>query len=137
VVGDGRLVGLVDLGQPPGPVGLRHADIGRNGRSVADRRGQVRRVRLAVAVDHQPRIGLADETGVEARRQPLAGRGDADVPGDVAVHLGHRDAQIAERARNGPSGVIAQKQKGRASALVCHHNGRQIVRTEQSVRPGR
>ena len=69
----------------------------------------------AVAVDHQPRIGLQDRVRVEFVGHEAHHRLDADIPGDVPAQFAFRHAEIAERARDAPSGMVADQQERRGA----------------------
>eukprot|EP01035_Chromulina_nebulosa_P005028 gene5028-6821_t len=107
------LVGAVDLRDPGGPIFGAQAYIARDHRQVTHFWNGVGAVRTAVAVDHQPRIALRDEGGVQGLGQALAQPKDADVPGDVPAQVRLRESEVSQNSGNDASCVIAQQQKGR------------------------
>ena len=54
------------------------------------------RARRAVAVDDEARIVLLHQGGVERVRHQAGRRGDADVPGDVALAFRFRNSEPAQ-----------------------------------------
>ena len=50
----------------------------------------------AVAVDHQPRIGLQDRVRIEFLGHEAHHRLDADIPGDVPAQFAFRYAEVAQ-----------------------------------------
>jgi hypothetical protein len=60
---------------------------------LAEPRHGIVAARLAVAVDHQPRIGLAHQGGVQMLGEAAGDAQGADVPGDVTrqLRLGHAE----------------------------------------------
>ena len=89
-----------------------------------------------VAVDHQPRIRLHDETGVQPVGQRPAEAGDADIPGDVARAVGLAQPEIVQPARDAPPGMIANQQKRRCAAAAVVDHRRRLVRRQQRLMRG-
>ena len=85
-----------------------------------------------VAVDHQARIGLGDERRVEGGGEPARDRLDPDVVGDVALEVLGREAEVAERARHPPPGVIAREHERRIAVRPLDVNGLRLVGLEQA-----
>ena len=88
-------------------------------------------MRRAVAVDHEPRVALHDQMGVEMFRERLRDAGNADVPGDVPHQFALGQAEIAEHARDQPSVMVAGQQERRASAGVEFADRRNIFGLEE------
>ena len=111
-------LGLVE----PGIAGDRGAvaDLGDRGRMAGG----------AVAVDHQARIDLGDHRRVEGRRQQPADRIGADVPGDVPLHVGGGDAEIAQAARHQAPRMVAQDEVRRGAAGIVDAHRRRLVRLQ-------
>ena len=86
---------------------LRETLIAGNRRRLADRRDRACGRQRPVTVDHEPRIALRDQTRAERVRHRFGDAGDADVVGDVAAAFVLVDAEIAQRARNPATVVIA------------------------------
>ncbi|KAG1198199.1 hypothetical protein G6F35_012672 [Rhizopus arrhizus] len=96
---DARVVRRVDRIDALLPLRCRQPDIGWHHGVVAHFRNQRGRGQRTVAVDQQPRIGLFDRPGIEPFGQCAGGAGNADVPADVAVQFGLRQAQAGEGTR--------------------------------------
>ncbi len=109
--GDGGVVGRVDGGDAIGEVTGGEAGIAGNGRGVRDGRRDVGAFRVAVAVDHQSRIGLHHQLGMGPIGQAARQGGRADVPGDVTLQVRRLQAQLTQPPRNQPTGVIANQQQ--------------------------
>src|SRR5258706_6479612 len=117
-----------------GLLAFTQAYISRYRRELADFQDRRLRARPAVAVDDKARIVLLHQGGVERVRDHAAERGDADVPGDVALALGFRNAELTERARHGIARVIGDDQERRPAVLVVHRDRRQLVGRQQAIR---
>src|SRR5258708_249299 len=103
-------------------------------RELADFQDRRLRARRAVAVDDKARIVLLHQGGVERVRDHAAEPGDADVPGDVALALGFRNAELTECARHGIARVIGDDQERRPAVLVVHRDRRRLVGRQQAIR---
>ena len=112
-------------------LGLGDAFVARDRRRFADRRDRGGHVGRPVAVDHQARIGLGDERRIEGGGQSARDRLDPDVVGDVALEVLGREAEVAERARHAPAGVIAGEHERRIAVRPLDVNGRRLVGLEQ------
>ena len=102
--------------------------VGKDRRSVAcgyDRLGAAGR---PVAVDHQTRIRLHDEAGIQPVGQVAADAGNADIPGDVPRAVGLAKSEIVQPARNAPPGMVANEQERRGAGRPLFDNGRWFVR---------
>ena len=64
-------------------------------------------------------------------RQRLGDACNADVPGDVAHQLALRQPEIAERARDQPSVMVAGEEKRRASRGIIFVDRRNFVAVQQ------
>ena len=87
-----------------------------------------------VAVDHQARIGLGDQGPVERGGEAARDRLDPDIVGDVALEVLGCQAEVAERARHAPAGVIAGEHERRIAVRPLHMDGRRLVGLEQAHR---
>ena len=82
--------------------------------------------RVAIAVDHQARVGLQHRSGIECRRQAIGDAGDADVPGDMPLQFAARAARAApvrpgscdRRGRRPAAGPIGRPHAARARGMV-------------------
>ncbi len=121
---DAFMIGGVDVRYPRGARVHAQAEVGGNGCAVGHLGHCVGARGIAVAVDHQARIVLAHDGGVQqcAKFQPQFAR--ADVPADVPRALGCGDAQIAERAWNGLTRVIDDDhERARTLGIVDLYRG--------------
>src|ERR1019366_10281344 len=100
------MVGPENLAHARGLTALAQANVSRYRGALADFRDRFLRARRTVAVDNQARIVLLHQGGVERVRHQAGNRGDANVPGDVALAFGFRNAEPTERARYGIARVI-------------------------------
>ena len=89
-------------------------------------------MRRAIAVDHQPRVALRDQVGVQMFRQRIGEPGDTDVPADVTRKLGFCNPEIAQHARNGPAVMITCQKERRGSRCIVLMNRRNIGFSEQA-----
>ena len=114
------MVGIEDR-RPPrrGGVSGQPFIAGDDGR-FAETRDRTRRFRRTVAVDHQPRIALRDQVGVEVFRQRVGDAGDADIPGDMPLEFAGRQAEIAKRAGNDAAVMVGcqQERRGRFGVVL-------------------
>ena len=85
----------------------------------------------AIAVDDQARIGLQDSGRVQRGRQVLGDLCDANVPGDMALHLRVRDTKPAECRRDGSAGVIGGEEQVGSTIFPQYAKGRGVVGGEQ------
>ena len=69
--------------------------------------------------------------GVEMPGELLRDAGNANVPCDVARQFARGHAEIAERARDQPSVMVAGQQKRRAACLVKFLHRWNIFRAEE------
>ncbi len=99
------------------------SDIGGDMDAVGHRRGQVLAARPAVAVDHQPRIGLAHDAGVDGGADLDRQGAGADVPGDMTLEVGGLEAERAESPRDSATRVITNQQMRRRTACVLDDQG--------------
>ena len=132
------MIGGVDRLDPREAARLVQACVGRNGDAVGHRRNRVRPGRIAVAVDHQPRIALQDAGRAQGRRQPPRDAGGPDVPGDVQVEGGFRQAQPAEPAGNSPPGMVTDEQERAVGAHPFGNHRLQIAAAQKAhdrIRP--
>ena len=122
------MVGVKDLSRAP--VGFVRTDVvvSVNDRALAVRGDGVGGPEGTVTVDHQARVPLADDEGVQQARQPPRDAARADVPGDVPGELLRRQAQRPQHARQAAPGVIAGHEKRRASVPARHLRGRRPSR---------
>lgn len=111
-----RMIGRENLSDPRGFRGVIQTTITRYGGAVAGLGNRLLCIWRTVAIDHQPRIALADEGAVEPPRKVRAQAGDADVPSDVTLKIVPPQAQIAQARWDRATGVIPQKQNGRGAA---------------------
>src|ERR1700722_12780871 len=110
-LGDVAMIGIED--RLPARFGGGAAErfvAGYRGR-LADARDRTWRRRRAIAVDHQPRITLRDQMGIELFRQRVGDAGDADVPGDMPRQLAGRQPEIAEGTRDQPAVMVAGQEE--------------------------
>ena len=98
---------------------------------LAGLRDRTRHRRVAVAVDHEPRIGLHDQRRVQGRRQPAPDLGNADIPGDVAEGIRFGEAELAKPPWERPAAMIARQKKGRCAGLVGQNGWAGLVRIEK------
>ncbi len=68
---------------------------------------------------------------VEMLRQPLGDAGNSDVPADMPYKLAFGQPEIAERARNEPSVVVAGEKERRAAGDVEFTNRWNILAAEK------
>ncbi len=108
--------------------------VARHHGAVAERREPPRRPRRAIAVDHQSRVGLGDRPGVQQARQFHRDPGNADVPADVAIQFGRRQAQVAQCRRHLLAGMVGDQQERRASLGLMHGERCRVGRSEQRAR---
>jgi hypothetical protein len=104
---DRRVVGGVERARARLARGSIEAAIGGDRRAVGDLRREIRIVRAPVAVGDQTRVARQHQRRGERGGEPARDVRGADVPGDVAVELGDGEAEIAERTRHQPAGVVA------------------------------
>ncbi|KAG0733011.1 hypothetical protein G6F23_013757 [Rhizopus arrhizus] len=128
---DARVVRRVDRIDALLPLRCRQPDIGWHHGVVAHFRNQRGRGQRTVAVDQQPRIGLFDRPGIEPFGQCAGGAGNADVPADVAVQFGLRQAQAGEGTRYLLAGVVGQQQERRGAPRLVDRVERRVVSAQQ------
>ena len=128
---DARVVGRVDRIDTLLPLCRRQPGIARHRGVVAHFRNQRWRHQRAVAVDQQPRIGLFDRPGIQPFGQCTGGSGNADVPADMAVQFGLRQAQACEGTRQLLAGVVGQQQVRRGTLRPVDRMDRRVVCAEQ------
>ena len=131
------VVGLEDRPPARRAVVLAKAFVAGDRGCFADDGDRGRVSRRAVAVDHQPRIGLEHRGRVEQRGKPFGDRGDTDVPGDVALALRRIEAERTERARDQPPGMVGCEQEIRDALRPQNADGRVSAGREEVVHPKR
>src|SRR5271165_2880850 len=89
------------------------ADVSRYRGELAGFRNRRLRARRTVAVNHEARVVLLNQYGIERVRNEAADRADADIPGDVALAFGFRNPEPIESAWNGIARVIGDNQERR------------------------
>ena len=109
---DALVIGLEDLARPGGALGRAQIAIAGNLRELAEGHDRALDRGIAVAVDHEARIDLADGEGVQRIAQEAGDGGGPDIPGDMALELGGRQAEIAQLSWQVPAAVIAGEEKG-------------------------
>ena len=125
---DPPMIGIEDRTAPHLDRLARQSLIAGNGGGFADQRDRACDMRRPVAVDHQPRIALRDQMGVELLRQLLGDAGNADIPRDVPRQLCLGQAEIAEDGRNQPAVMVAGEQERRAACRIKFVHRRHVAR---------
>src|SRR5471032_612967 len=95
-----------NLAHAYGLAAFAQAHVSRHRGKLTDFRDRRFRAWRSVAVNDEARIILLHQGGVERVRHKAADRGDADVPGDVALAFAFRNAESTERPRHGIARVI-------------------------------
>src|SRR5258708_24837058 len=95
---------------------------GNHGR-LAEARDRARGRERTIAVDHEPRIALRDQSRVELVRELLRDTRDADIPGDMPRQLVRRQPEIAERFWDQPPVMVAGKRKVERPVAFCSNSG--------------
>ena len=133
---DAPVIGLQDLPHPGGAFGRAQIAIGGNlGELAEGDDGAVHRG-IAIAVDDQARIDLADGVGVQRIGQKTCDGSGPDIPGDMALEFRRRQAEVAELSRQAPAAVIAGEEKGRGTVLMFDREGRRLVLGQEAVLRG-
>ena len=88
----------------------------------------------AIAVDHQPRIGLQDRVRVEFVGHGPDHRFDPDIPGDVTPQFAFRYAEVAKRLWDAPPGMVADKEERRGALWPQRDDGRRIAGAKERGR---
>ncbi len=128
----GVVIGREDF-PPPGLALFRQQiSVAGNLGDFADLRDGAGHGGVAVAVDHQARIGLADQRGVEAIRHAHGDGGGADVVGDVPLVFRGRDAEVAKLRRDTATGMIADQEDVGTSLRVVNGEGGWLVGAEEA-----
>ena len=96
------------------------ADIAGDRRMFADFRHRGRPGRVAVAIDHQARIGLQYRGRIQQCRQAFGDPGDADVPSDMPRAFGRGYAEVAECLRDGAPGVVGGEENVGTPGFAQH-----------------
>ena len=68
---------------------------------------------------------------VERFRKLFGNAGDADIPSNMSLHLAGGKSEVAKRARNEASVMIADQQKRRASSGIFFEYRRNICRSQE------
>src|SRR5215207_11489943 len=100
---------------PAPPLGLVEPDVAWDRSRLADLGDAGRALRRAVEVDQQARVSGEEQRRVENAGKPHRDLGGAEIPGDVAIELGRRQAEPAVARREQARGVLAAR---RASARL-------------------
>src|SRR5215218_5944230 len=88
------------------PLGLVESDIAGDRSRLADLGDAGRAPRRAVEVDQQARVSGEEERSVENAGKPHRDLGGAEIPGDVAIELGRRQAEPAVARREQARGLL-------------------------------
>ena len=107
------------------------AFVARYRSAVARGRDRGRVPQRAVAVDHQAGVALFDQHRVQRVRKLGAHGRDADIPGDVPVHVGGGDAERSEPPWHPAAGVVGQEEEGRPPGRVADLHGAGFIRSEE------
>ena len=105
------MVGLEEFPVTLVPISRREIVIGGDPGALAQRGDRIGRPGRTVGVDHQSRIVVQDQEGVEPLGKLISQCRHPQVPAHVARTFLLRKAQILQTARNRPSGVVAGEQK--------------------------
>ena len=128
---DAPVIGIEHLAPPRLHSLAGEAFIAGNDGGLADARYRTRCIQRAIAVDHEPRIGLRDQMRIKVHSQRARHAGNADVPGDMPRQFALGQTEIAELARDSPAEMIGSQQERRASLRVLLHDRCRIVFTEE------
>lgn len=85
---------------------------------------------IAIAVDHQPGIGLVNERRIEQARQFPAEAPHADIDRYMPSPVRGGQTQVAQRLRDGCPGMIPDQQERRAPFRVIDGERLRIVRAQ-------
>src|ERR1044071_512281 len=129
--GDVVVVWREDLASPGLALLDADAAVARNGRQLADGRDRAVPLRLAIAVDDEPRIGLQHGARIERGGEMLGNARNADIPGDVAVQLGFGQAEVTEPAGDRAPGMVGCQEEIGARFRPQHANRRRIALFEE------
>ena len=92
-------------------VSLAEMQVARDHCAVAYLRDEVRKIELAVAVDHKAR-GIAEyRRGIEDFRERRGNARRADIPGNVPGAFSRRQTQVVKFLRDIIAGMIAEEDK--------------------------
>jgi transglutaminase-like putative cysteine protease len=94
---------------------------------------QARVARSSIAVDHQARIPLVHEQGIQTGRQPSRQTEGADIPRDVQVERGVGQAKTAQRRGNRAAPMIADEDEIRAGAWIFDTYGVRVAMRQQDL----
>ena len=121
-----RVIGAVQPVQPALAFGRVRQPVRRDHRAVIEPHQQGGVVLSAVRIDHQAREIRQDRGRVQPLGQPFRQTRRAHVIGDVASHVGGRDAQgaAADPVGHAVRGVIAGDQPPRGAVLTQDAEGR-------------
>ena len=127
------MVGIEDRGSPRADLRCAQSQVARNAGPLTQRRNRAGNVRIAVAVDHEPRIVLGDERSIKRRRNFMGYAEAADVPGNVPFQLGRRHAEVTQLSRNAPARVVNHDDEVRRPLRAPLAEGRRLIRREQWI----
>ena len=130
------VIGLQDLARPGGALGRVQIAIAGNLGELAEGHDGAFHRGIAIAVDDEARIDLADGEGIQRIGQETGDGGGPDIPGDMALEFSRRQAEIAELSRQAPAAVIAGEEKGRGTVLMLDREGRRLVLGQEAVLRG-
>lgn len=115
-IGDGAVIGLMDLLPALSPRCLIQVDIARNDGAMAVCRAQGGVVEMPVGVDDQSRIPMQERGQTQARSEQASDRAGMHVDGDVLFEDSLGKSKLRERGRHSGRRVIAQQQRARGCA---------------------
>jgi hypothetical protein len=130
---DAVVIGLEDRMATRVSVGLANVLVTWNRGRLTDRRDRGGRMRWAIAVDRQTRIGLNDQPGIERVGQLLGECRRPDVPSDVAIQIDWTQAQSTQGSRQQFSPMVASEEIRRASVRTDDPEWRRLIRAEYSL----
>ena len=101
------MIGTKDCIDPCGPLRLIEVAVARNLGGFADLRYRARDIGVAVAINHQARIGLQDQRRIQQARKLTPDGANADIPCNMPQSFGFRQTERAEPARESAPGMLA------------------------------